>query len=358
MSRDNTTGGAIVPAVKGGSVTIGSRGLAPVDLDGLWRVAQYVAASGLAPKGVDTPEAVFVAMEMGLELGLPLMASLQNIAVVNGRPTLWGDSQLAVVRSTGELEEFSEWYEVNGKRVPRNPSAFDDSTTAVCRVKRRGMEATESAFSVADAKRAGLWNKAGTWSQYPARMMRFRARSFALRDQFGDALKGLLSTEEAGDIPVEVHPTAPVVTVARPVFASTAAIPAERPPIITVNDNKPIITPAPSIATGGAGGSVTPMPTQAQVERVREMVFDAPAPAPAPAVEAAPTEPTETPQQRLAALVTGEGITFDQFTTFLEHYKYDTKGAASFDELPTAIASRLAKSERTIPALKAFITPA
>lgn len=81
-------------------------------------------------------------------------------------------------------------------------------------------------------------------------------------------------------------------------------------------------------------------------------------PAPAPVAEATPTEPTETPQQRLAALVTGEGITFDQFTTFLEHYKYDTKGAASFDELPVAIAARLAKSEKTVPALKAFIQPA
>ena len=85
---------------------------------------------------------------------------------------------------------------------------------------------------------------------------------------------------------------------------------------------------------------------------------EAPAPAPAHVAESAPTEPTETPQQRLAALVTEAGVTFDQFTTFLEHYKYDTKGAASFDELPTAIAARLAKSEKTIPALKTFIQPA
>lgn len=316
MSREMTTGGAIVPAVKGGSVSIGSRGLAPADLDGLWRVAQYVAASGLAPKGVDTPEAVFVAMEMGLELGIPLMASLQNIAVVNGRPTLWGDSQLAVVRSTGELEEFSEWYEVNGKRVPRNPSAFDDATTAVCRVKRRGMEVTESAFSVADAKRAGLWGKAGTWSQYPARMMRFRARSFALRDQFGDALKGLLSTEEAGDV-VEVTPTATAVTVATPVF---------RAPVETVSIATAVVAPVVEAAI-------------------------------APATE--PAEPTETPQQRLATLITGAGITWDQFAPFLEHHKYAIGDGTGFDGLPTAIAARLLRSpEKLVEAVRAFIQPA
>ena len=327
MSREMTTGGAIVPAVKGGSVSIGARGLAPADLDGLWRVAQYVAASGLAPKGVDTPEAVFVAMEMGLELGLPLMASLQNIAVVNGRPTLWGDSQLAVVRSTGELEEFSEWYEANGKRMPRNPSTFDDATTAVCRVKRRGMEATESAFSVADAKRAGLWNKAGTWTQYPARMMRFRARSFALRDQFGDALKGLLSTEEAGDV-VEVTPTATAVTVARPVF---------RAPVETVAIAPAVVAPAAEAA---------PAP-----------VAEA-APA-APTAPTEPTEPTETPQQRLATLVTGAGITWDQFAPFLEHHKYATGDGTGFDGLPTAIAARLLRSpEKLVEAVRAFIQPA
>jgi len=278
-----------------------------VDLDGLWRVAQCVSRSGLAPKGVDSPEAVFVAMEMGLELGLPLMASLQNIAVVNGRPTLWGDSQLAVVRSTGELEEFSEWYEVNGKRVPRNPSAFDDSTAAVCRIKRRGLEASETAFSVADAKRAGLWGKTGTWSQYPARMLRFRARSFALRDQFGDALRGLLSTEEAGDIPVEVAPTAPVRTLTprfkRPEPTVEAAhAPAPEPS-----------TPPPSVGDDGDLGPAAPVETE--------------------------------DHKALFAVIQGAGATFD---TFLAWAIADGQpGAADWTgiaDVPVELAGRLAKA--------------
>ena len=333
MSNDNAASGAIVPAQQPAKalVSIGHRGLQPSDMDGLWRAAQAVAKSGLAPKGIDTPEAVFVAMEMGLELGLPLMASLQNIAVVNGRPTLWGDSQLAVVRATGELEEFSEWYEQDGKRLARNPSTFDDATAAVCRVKRRGMEASETAFTVGDAKRANLWGKQGPWSQYPARMLRFRARSFALRDQFGDALRGLLSTEEAGDV-VEVTPTAAAVTVAKPVFRA--------PPAIAENT----ATPVPTFATDD--GDLAPAQPKAQ-------------PAPAPVAEAAPTEPTEPPQQRLAALVTGAGVTWDQFAPFLEHHKYATGDGTGFDGLPTAIASRLLRSpDKLIDAVRAFLQPA
>lgn len=313
MNEPTTTGGAIVPAQPRAAVSLGIRGLAPVDLDGLWRVAQYVSRSGLAPKGVETPEAVFVAMEMGLELGLPLMASLQNIAVVNGRPTLWGDSQLAVVRSTGELEEFAEWYEVAGKRVPRNPSAFDDGTTAVCRVKRRGMEAAEAAFSVADAKRAGLWGKTGPWSQYPARMMRFRARSFALRDQFGDALRGLLSTEEAADIPVEVAPTAPARTLAprfkRPEPSAAPIVAVEATPEVAPT------TPPPSVGDDGDLGPVAPVEAQEHRD--------------------------------LLAVITGAGATFD---TFLAWAIADGQpGAADWTgiaDVPVELAGRLAKASR------------
>lgn len=182
------------------SIQIGQRGIEIRTHEDLWRFSQYVAKSGLAPKGIQTPEAIFVAVQMGLEVGLTPMASLQNIAVINGRPSIWGDAQLGIVRATGNLESFEEWYEESGKRLTRNPSTFADTVTAVCRVKRRGFEPVEVGFSVSDAKTAGLWGKDGPWRQYPARMLRNRARSFNLRDNFGDALKGLRTSEEVMDI--------------------------------------------------------------------------------------------------------------------------------------------------------------
>ena len=190
-------------------VAIGQRGIQITDMDGLWRFALAVSKSGLAPKGITTPEAIFVALEMGLEVGLPPMAALQNLAIINGRPSIFGDAMLAVCRGTGEMKSFEEWYEDAGKRLPRNPVAFTDTTTAVCRLKRDGYEPAETGFSVQDAKTAKLWGKEGPWSQYPARMLRFRARSFALRDTFGDALKGLRSAEEVSDDPVETAKVIP-----------------------------------------------------------------------------------------------------------------------------------------------------
>lgn len=183
--------------------TVTKTGIILSNMDEIWRFAETVIASGMAPKGINNPAAATITIQMGMELGLPPMASLQNIAAINGRPSIWGDAMLGVVRSTGELEEFTEWFENAGIKLARTPSDFPDSVMAVCRVKRRGYDPIESSFSVADAKRAKLWGKQGPWTEYTARMLKFRARSFALRDEFGDALRGLYSAEEQRDLPPE-----------------------------------------------------------------------------------------------------------------------------------------------------------
>ena len=77
--------------------------------------------------------------------------------------------------------------------------AYGYRVTAV----RKGDQAAIESFIVADAKRAKLWGKAGPWTDYPKRMLRFRARGYVLRDLFGDVLKGLRTVEEARDIPTE-----------------------------------------------------------------------------------------------------------------------------------------------------------
>jgi hypothetical protein len=202
---------------------------------------------------MEKPQALFVAIQMGLELGLSPMAAVQNVAVVNGRPTLWGDAQLAVCRGTGELEIFEEWYESGGQKSARNPVEYKDDTAAVCRVKRAGGQVIEQAFSVADAKRANLWGKQGPWTQYPFRMLRNRARSFALRDGFGDALRGFRSTEEAMDTPDERVVTGREIPAAEvPRLFSGAA------PATTDNSEEPHKHPESTRdASGGEGRTVS-----------------------------------------------------------------------------------------------------
>ena len=225
--------------------TVSKTGIILSNMDEIWRFAETVIASGMAPKGINNPAAATITIQMGMELGLPPMASLQNIAAINGRPSIWGDAMLGVVRSTGELEEFTEWFENAGTKLARTPSDFPDSVMAVCRVKRRGYDPIESSFSVADAKRAKLWGKQGPWTEYTARMLKFRARSFALRDEFGDALRGLYSAEEQRDLPPEpMRDVTPRNTESVKVITGTAKASAKDKPAVQAASVETEETPA------------------------------------------------------------------------------------------------------------------
>jgi len=184
-----------------------STGLALQSFDDAFRFAKMVAASEFAPKDFKSkPESCMLAIQHGSEVGLSPMQSLQSIAVINGRPTIWGDAALALVQSSPVCEYVKEYTEGQG-----------DNLTAVCEAKRRGYPApTVSRFSMADAKRAGLAGKSGPWSQYPERMLALRARGFALRNAFADALRGLITAEEAQDYPQPAVTSEPVVV--RPKF--------------------------------------------------------------------------------------------------------------------------------------------
>lgn len=150
-----------------------------------------VVNSNLAPKDFKTPEAVLIAMQYGMEIGLAPMQALQSIAVINGRPVIFGDAALAICKAHPEFEDISETFD---------RGQGDDNTVAKCEVVRRGKIPVVRTFSVADAKKAQLWGKSGPWSLYPKRMLQMRARAFALRDSFPDALKGVGVAEEVRDI--------------------------------------------------------------------------------------------------------------------------------------------------------------
>jgi len=196
------------------STTRASTGLALQSFDDAFRFAKMVAGSEFAPKDFKgKPESCMLAIQHGSEVGLSPMQSLQSIAVINGRPTIWGDAALALVQSSPVCEYVKEYVEGQG-----------DNLTAVCEAKRRGYPApTVSRFSMADAKRAGLAGKSGPWSQYPERMLALRARGFALRNAFADALRGLITAEEAQDYPQPIVSETPRQSVERVIPLKTPA---------------------------------------------------------------------------------------------------------------------------------------
>jgi len=170
--------------------------IVPGNTGEVFQLAGIIVSSGMAPKGMNTPEQAAVAILTGMEVGLSPIQSVNAIAVINGRPTMWGDAVLALVQGSGLLIDIEEKVVGEGQ-----------SMKAVCRVDRKSRKtATVREFSYADAQKANILNNA-VWKTYPKRMMQMRARSMALRDCFPDVLSGIHMREEVQDYKPLDEPT-------------------------------------------------------------------------------------------------------------------------------------------------------
>lgn len=166
----------------------------------------------------------------GMEIGVPPMQSIQLLAMINGRITAHSEAVPGILWARGF--KIREWF--TGKEMA-------DDWTAHCELTRPSGDKVVGKFSVADAKRAGLWDRNPTvtkygktkpndsaWFRYPDRMLKARALGFAGKDGGADALKGIMVREEADDM-ARVEAMRDVTPIAAPAALSLPDIPDEAP---------------------------------------------------------------------------------------------------------------------------------
>jgi hypothetical protein len=180
------------------------RPVIPTDFDQASRFAQMIVQAGLfQAEGQEKALAqATMAVLQGLELGIPPMQAVQQIAIIGGRCTVWGDLVPAMIwRASHKIRE---WIEGEG-----------EARVAWCEITRGDNgEIIKRRFSVDDAKRAGLWDdrakikgkdknnvwheedNGSAWYRYQERMLQMRARGFCARDGVPDVLRGLYIREE------------------------------------------------------------------------------------------------------------------------------------------------------------------
>lgn len=165
--------------------------LSPKQFKHYKEVAEYLSKTTLVPKNyIGKPGDIFIAMEMGYQIGLPMLQALQDIGVINGRPVLYGDGLLAVIMAHPDHEYINEGPILNDK---------GQFIGYECKIKRKGHEEHIRRFTLQDAQKAGLLGKSGPWQQYPEQMCRWRAVGFGARAKFPDALRGIRLAEEVQD---------------------------------------------------------------------------------------------------------------------------------------------------------------
>lgn len=308
--------------------TTNNQGFAPATLTEAMQFSEMLARSQMVPKVYQgKPEDIMVAMQWGREIGLAPLQALQNISVINGKPSVYGDAAMALVQASPVCEGVDEYIEGEGTPNP----------IAVCVAKRKGRNPVVARFSVEDAKRAGLWGKQGPWQSYPKRMMQMRARGFALRDAFPDVLKGLITAEEAQDYPDEAKP--------RPVKDITP-----RNPLDALQ--APAVAPAPALPAEVS----EPVVLEPQVEQVNALLAEAAAAGmevvDIPEIVAQETAPVAEQQQREPGQDDEEVAAVVGFALLVPGKEQPVSTHANLDEWAEAyeaMADKVAKAGKVAP---------
>jgi len=157
-----------------------------------------------APKPNAAQSALLV-IQMGREIGLSTLQSIQQIVPVQGILSLKGDGAKALIRGSGKVKEWKE--ETFGEG---NNYGFRITST-----RRDTGETLSTTFTIEDAIRAGLWItdkmaeanpklKYSAWYKYgKSRMLKYRCLGFHARDMYSDVLQGVMTLEEAEDYAVD-----------------------------------------------------------------------------------------------------------------------------------------------------------
>lgn len=151
--------------------------------------AEYLAKSMTVPaRYQNKPADMVTAFLKGQELGLQPISALEAFNFVHNTPCLQADFFLAIIMTHPLYDGHEEM----------TFSEIEEAGKAVCTFIRKGRRHTAE-FSVKDAQRRGHWGQRGNWSTDPWRMLQIRARTFAGRDAFADALKGFTTVEDVED---------------------------------------------------------------------------------------------------------------------------------------------------------------
>jgi hypothetical protein len=188
-------------------------------------LARTIAASGIAPKSLQRPEAIFTAIAYGTELGLSPMASLRGINVINGVPSSGADMMVGLVLQRGNVTMW-DYSAMSNERCELTAQRGDGKPLTI----EWTIEQAHGVIQYAKGVKVRLTDK-DTWKGFPRQMLKHRVDAEMCRALWPDIVHGLYTPDEAEGIRVNVTPIQPAAQVlpSLPAIKATPAAIAEEP---------------------------------------------------------------------------------------------------------------------------------
>jgi hypothetical protein len=195
------------------------------------RMAKALCASSLVPtdyQGQGGIPNAMIALEMAQRVGASPLAVMQNMHVIEGRPSWSSPFIIASLNSCGrfsalrfEMENLGEetcpyeyWTGPKGQRKKQQGKVeLDNLSCQAWAYDSTGEKLVGPAVSLKMAVAEGWYTKNGSkWRTMPELMLRYRAAAFFGRLYAPDILMGMHSDDEVRDIgPQRIHDAAPVL---------------------------------------------------------------------------------------------------------------------------------------------------
>lgn len=165
-------------------------------LQGIYKMAKVYANSTMIPSSYQrNPDNCFVAIELAGRMNVSPTLVMQNLTVVQGRPSWSGQSCIALVNGCGKFTHDLDFNFVGEEGT--------DEWGCYCETVRKsdGRKLTGTVITIGLAKKEGWLNKSGSkWQTIPQQMMMYRAASWFARAYCPEVLMGFSTADEAEDI--------------------------------------------------------------------------------------------------------------------------------------------------------------
>ena len=159
------------------------------------RIARALSESTVVPKEYqgNLPN-VLVAMELANRIGASVLAVMQNVDVIHGRPSLRATFLIATVNASGRFSPLRfRWEGAEGKD--------DWGCRAIATDRESGEECVGALINIALAKLEGWHGKSGSkWKTMPEQMLMYRSASFWARVYCPELSLGMHTAEEVEDV--------------------------------------------------------------------------------------------------------------------------------------------------------------